>query len=157
MCNQKFQHRLALNEECFFKETVSEQKQICELLNIEYTHTIVELNLKQLHELYAKRFNSLNKIRKNLIAQRNKIYVHNDKNTNFNFEDVYRNQTISNEDADKLISFALDFSRYCIEILTGISKPETYVNINDWEATLMLVSIGHKYETLQINELLENE
>lgn len=157
LCNQKFQHRLVLNEECFFKEKVSEQKQICELLNIEYTHTIVELNLKQLHELYVKRFNSLNRIRNKLIVQRNKIYVHNDRNTNFNFEDIYRNQPINHEETGNLIDFALDFSRYCIESLTGISKPETYVNMNDWEATLMLVSIGHKYQTLHINELLENE
>lgn len=156
LCGNKLQYPLNSLEECYFKDEVSEQKRICEVYDIEHIITTLNLDLKEIHKLYTKRFNSLNKIRNNLVTQRNKIHIHNDKEINFNFEDIYQNQPISNEDADKLIGFALDFSRYCIEILTGVSKPETYVNMNDWEATLMLVNIGQKYQLTHIDEMLND-
>ncbi len=150
--NNKFQHQLKPNEECFFEEQVSEQKRVCKLRDIKYTHTMIDLNLEQLYELYVKKFNSLKHIRDNLIVQRNKIYVHNDKETNFEFDTIYQKKAINNIAIDKLIDYALDLSRYIIEILTGVLKADTYVNMNDWEATLMLVNIGHKYKMTHIDE-----
>ena len=157
LLNNKFQHQLKPNEECFFKEQVWEQKRICELLEVEYTYTIVDLNLEQLYDLYIKKFHSLNSIRDNLITQRNKIYVHNDKATNFKFEAIYQNQAINDTAIDKLIDYALDLSRYIIDILTGTLKADTYINMDDWEATLMLVKVGHKYQMNHMDEMLTEE
>lgn len=156
-CGNKFQHRLEPQEECFFKERVAEQRSICNALEIEYLFTEVELSFQELIDLYTKKLHSINPSIQNLINQRNKIYAHNDRSTNFNFENIHKKNPIIKADADKLIDIALDISCFCIEVLTGVSKARDYININDWESSLKMITIGQKYQDDYLKELCDEE
>ncbi len=144
-CGNHFQHRLKQDEECFFKKEVSEQRSICNILKIDYTHTTVELTFDEIVDLYTKRRRSIKPSIENLRIQRNKIYAHNDRQTNFDFKGIYEKNPINKKDADMLVDLALDVSCFCIEILTGVSKARSYTNINDWEASLNMITLGKKY------------
>lgn len=156
-CDNKFQHRLKPEEECLFKEQVAKQRSICNALKIDYVFTEVELSFQQLISFYVKKLHSINPSIQNLINQRNKIYAHNDRNTNFNFEDIYKKNPIKKVDADKLIDTALDISCFCIEVLTGVAKARDYININDWESSLKMITIGQKYQDNCLKELCDEE
>jgi len=107
----------------------------------------VELSFEELIDFHTKKFHSIKPSVDNLIKQRNKIYAHNDRNTNFKFDDIYKESPIKKDDANKLIYTALDISCFCIEILTGVSKARDYINISDWEASLKMIKIGIQYQS----------
>ncbi len=140
--NETFKYRVPLEEECFFVEKVNHSKNRCKSMNIPYYHTTVYMSISEHIELFTKKFNALKPIIKNLIIQRNKLYAHNDKTTNFNSSGVYKQFPIDEDDVNKLINYSLDFSIFCIELLTGVSKAKNSINIEDWERTLDYVRIG---------------
>ena len=151
-CGSKFQHRLKPEEECFFKKEVAETHSICEALGVDYIFTEVALSFEDLIVFYTKKLHSINPSIKKLINQRNKIYAHNDRNTNFEFEAIHKASPIKKEDAEALIETALDISCFCIEILTGVSKARDYININDWEASLKMIQIGVQFQDKYLEE-----
>ena len=61
----------------------------------------------------------------------------------------------------ELIDFALDVSIFAIAYFTGVSRPKSYLNIDDWESTLNLVKIGLKYRDYDfeknIDKFFENK
>ena len=154
LCGNHFQHRLKQDEECFFKKEVSEQRGICNALKIDYIHTTVELSFEEIIDLYIKKLCSIKPSIANLRVQRNKIYAHNDRQTNFDFKSIHEKNPINKNDADVLIDLALDISCLCVEILTGVSKARSYTNIDDWEASLKMITIGGKYREAYLEELL---
>ena len=154
LCGNHFQHRLKQDEECFFKKEVSKQRGIGNALNIDYIHTTVELTFDEIIDLYVKKLSSIKPSIENLRIQRNKIYAHNDRQTNFDFRSIYEKNPINKKDADVLIDLALDISCLCVEILTGVSKARSYTNIDDWEASLKMITIGEKYRDAYLEELL---
>ena len=106
---------------------------------------------------YTKKLHSINPSIKNLINQRNKIYAHNDRNTNFEFEAIHKASPIKKEDAEALIETALDISCFCTEILTGVSKARDYININDWAASLEMIKIGAQYQDTYLESISEQD
>jgi hypothetical protein len=123
-------------------------------LKIDYIHTTVELSFEEIVDLYIKKLCSIKPSIENLRVQRNKIYAHNDRQTNFDFKSIYEKNPINQNDADALIDLALDISCLCVEILTGVSKARSYTNIDDWEASLKMITIGEKYRDTDLEELL---
>lgn len=154
-CGKNFQRPLSSYEEPFFPKEVAETKHILALFGHSYNHTMVELSLEETFSLYQKWFKSLQdrRIIKNLIEQRSKIHAHNDKATNFDYASVWAEYPLTENDVEELLAFAADYLRFCIGILTGIDKAVEYVNIDDWEATLILVREGQKYLDRQFQEL----
>ena len=67
---------------------------------------------------------------------------------------IYEKNHINKNDADALINLALDIGYLCVEILTGVSKARSYINIDDWEALLKMIMIGEKYRDAYLEELL---
>ena len=154
LCGNRFQHRLKQDEECFFKKEVSEQHSTCNVLKIDYIHTTVALTFDEIIDLYVKKLSSIKPSIENLRIQRNKIYAHNDRQTNFDFKSIYEKNPINKKDADVLIDLALDISCLCVEILTGVSKARSYTNIDDWEASLKMIQIGEQYQDAYLKELI---
>ena len=154
LCGNRFQHRLKQDEECFYKKEVSEQRDICNILKIDYVHTTVNITFDEIVELYIKKLCSIKPSIENLRIQRNKIYAHNDRQTNFDFKSIYEKNPINKKDADVLIDLALDISCLCVEILTGVSKARSYTNIDDWEASLKMIQIGEQYQDAYLKELI---
>ena len=140
----RFQHTLSIYEEQFFEQEVAEKKSICKTLGYEYSTTTVDLSFDEMVDLYNKRFKDMQKkdIIKNLMTQRSRIYAHNDKKTNFDFDSVWEQSPLKESDLCELIDFATEYLRFYIEVLTGISKAATYVNIEDWKLTLEMVRDG---------------
>ena len=153
LSGHKFQHRLKPEEECFYKNEVSEKHSICNTLKIDYTFTEVDLSYDELLLFYTKKLHSINPSVQNLINQRNKVFAHNDRVTNFQFDKIYERSPIKKDDAIALITVALDVSCFCIEILTGTSKAREYSNINDWESSLEMIKLGAKYDDMDLQEL----
>lgn len=146
-------HLLNRNEEQFYVDEVKFQKGVCEKYSFEYTGTTVELTVEKLLELYGKRLKSLKDTVNNLKLQRNKIYAHNDKEIDFNIENILNRYPIAEEDVDNLLSFILDFSSFCIELFTGISKTYDLVGINDLEITLDLIREAKIYQETELERL----
>ena len=75
-------HTLRECEKCYFKEKGEREKAILKHFsdsNISLTHEItIEVSIVELLDMYHKRFASIQTICKKLIAQRNKIYAHNE-------------------------------------------------------------------------------
>ena len=144
-----YQHSLKPAEECFFKDEVQVQRDIYKIFDTSSADTAsvtVELTFKQFLELYKKRYSSLSKKRENMSEQRNKIYAHNDKKGIFNQEEVLEKNPLFYTDMQELIEFALDAAGLIVGALTGVCKARSYVNIDDWEGTLMLARLGLKYQ-----------
>ena len=55
-------------------------------------------------------------------------------------------------DVQELIDFALDVTRLIIGCLTGICKPDKYVNIEDWKNTLRTAELGLQYQNYDIEQ-----
>lgn len=142
--NNKFHKILNIYEEPFFKKDVEDTKRICEMMEVKYCKTTVDLSLDEVMQLFDKRFKALQDrgVIKNLMKQRSKIHAHNDKIVNFDFDSIWKEFPLSELDVCELIDFAADFLQFCIEILTGVHKVVDYVNIDDWRATLEIVRAG---------------
>lgn len=157
--HHRFQHQLRPVEEPFYQKQVEDQKKLLEIFGYEYTHTTVDFELSEMHDLFQKRFQDLQDrdIISNLINRRNTIYAHNDRKTNFDFDKVSDDYPLTMGDIDLLIDFAMDFLVFYIEILSGTYKAVEYINIDDWANTLQMVRIGMKYEEAYIEEQLNEE
>lgn len=90
-----------------------------------------------------------------MLKQRNKTYAHNDKKSLDNIEKVISEFAINGNDIDSFISFALEFCKFIIVLLTGVNKADKPVNINDWEGTLNLVRLGYKYKDIEIAQSMK--
>lgn len=111
-----------------------------------------KFDCKSKFEFFKYKINNLEDVLINLKKQRNKIYVHNDK---INFKDVdefINNNPVKYKDIEKLISFALEVTRYIISIMTDINKPTEYLDIDDWENTLRMVEVSEKYIGLELKK-----
>ena len=157
--NQKFQHQLKPVEEALFPKEVQAQKDILAIFGWEYTHTRVDLTLPEMNDLFQRRFAALQEkgIVRNLINRRKKMFVHNDKKTNFDYVRIAKENPLFVEEIDMLIEFAIDCLQFYIQILSGTFKAASYCNIDDWENTLQMVRIGMKYQETYMQELLEQE
>lgn len=145
----KFAHPLNLEEEVYFPKEVNQVKNLCNNAGVKYTHTTVYVDLHDIVSLYAKRFRVLKKANKNLVQRRNKIGVHNDAKTSFDYKKINEEFPLSDNEIDKLVEFAIEFLQFCVEILTGVHKVPEYLNINDWGLTLSLVREGMEYRKIQ--------
>lgn len=143
-------HLLNKTEEQFYVDEVETKKGICKKYNFEYTGTTVELTVEKMLDLYGKRLKTLKDAIKNLKLQRNKVYAHNDKEIDFNVENIFNEYPIVKEDVDNLLSFALDFSSFCIELFTGISKTYELIGINDLKITLDLIREAKIHQDMEL-------
>lgn len=143
------------SEECFFREEVKSQREIFKLLDYSNSDTMpvqVELKFSEFLELHKKRFRSLSKKRERIRVQRNKIYAHNDEKCILNEEKVWEKYPITYSDTEELIVFALDCTRLILGALTNVDRAEKYVNIDDWEGTLMIARLGLKYRDYDLQQ-----
>ena len=127
----------------------------------ETTGIIINITYSGLLELYGKRLRSLSKEITNIRLQRNKIYAHKDKDCILSDIKIWESYQISYLNMKELIDFALDVSIFAIAYFTGVSRPKSYLNIDDWESTLNLVKIGLKYRDYDfeknIDKFFENK
>ena len=142
-CHREFSmvknRKLSPEEECFYPKEVEATKFKCTSLGIPYEYTIANISDCDILKMYKKRLHSLIKVRNNLTQQRNKIFVHNDKITNFDYSELNKNNSINWSDIEALINFAFEFCQYYIALLTGVVKSKLAVNTNDLEKTLEIV------------------
>lgn len=156
-----FEVTLSTNEEVFFPEKMKEYERYQKIANIlipeiddrSNSKKRLELSREELFEYFQKKYSRLNHICENLRMQRNNVYAHINSKTNFDYQSVYEKYPINKEDVEQLISFALDFSRLCIELLTGVIKPDLPCNIDDLRSLLHFARIGIQYEDLYWKEL----
>lgn len=134
-------HTLRECEKCYYKERVRQEEGIANLFDLP-PNINIEVKINELVGMYQKRFASLNKERKNLITQRNKIYAHNDRETNFEFNDIYAKNPLFYNDIEKLLEFAEDFTSFCYEYLSGNYAMQKFSNIDDLESTLLYARKG---------------
>lgn len=140
-----YQHNLKKEEEVYFKEYVESQRLLYGIFMDEDVSKLPvqkDFTFPELLELYQKRFCSLSKKVKNLRGQRNKLYAHNDEKIVFDEEGVLKKYPISFPDVKDLIQFALDITRMILGILTDVSEPELYSNIDDFEFLLKYARVG---------------
>lgn len=145
-----YQHIVAADEEEFFSLEIEKQQPINALLGMPDYPITVNLDADKYFELFEWKYGKIEPVIQNLLKQRNKIYAHNDKKSIGNIEDVIRKFPINRDDIFRLISFATEFCRFVLALLTGIYHAEKPVNINDWEATLKLVRLGNMYRDVEI-------
>lgn len=149
------QHTVKQNEEWYFKDEVKKQKKFAEALGLQETPVVVGLTIEQYFDFYDKKFCSLSSIIENLRIQRNKIYVHNDRESIFDIDAVIKTNPLNMADIRILIEYALEVSRFLLGRLTRILKPDKYGNIDDWGNTLWLVQIGEKYRDTEIKSRMQ--
>lgn len=134
-------HTLRECEKCYFKERVQQEETITNLFGLS-SNISIEVTINEFVEMYKKRFSSLRKERKNLVTQRNKIYAHNDRETNFDFRDIYAKNPLFYNDIEKLLEFSEDFTAFCYEYLSGNYAMQKFSNIDDLESTLLYARKG---------------
>lgn len=140
-----YQHHLKKEEEVYFKEYVESQRLLYGIFTDEDVSKIPvqkDFTFPELLDLYQKRFCSLSKKVKNLRMQRNKLYAHNDEKIVFDETGILQKYPISFPDVKELIQFALDITRMILGILTDVSNPELYSNIDDFEFLLKYARVG---------------
>ena len=139
-------HTLRECEKCYFKEKVKKEEAFLNLFSNTTGNQLngitIEVTIEELFDMYHKRFASIQTVCKNLIEQRNKIYAHNDKNVNFDFDTVYQKSPLSTRDVDILLDFAEDYTAFCYEYLSGNYASLGFKNIDDWENTLVFTKKG---------------
>ena len=139
-------HALRECEKCYFKERVKKEESLLRLFSDANGKPLqdvtIEVTIEELHDMYHKRFASIQTICKNLREQRNKIYAHNDRDVNFNLENFYRESPLSYQDIDILMEFAEDYTAFCYEYLSGNYAALEFKNIDDWENTLVYAKKG---------------
>ncbi|RKM56305.1 hypothetical protein D6853_05785 [Butyrivibrio sp. X503] len=140
-----YQHYLKKEEEVFYKEYVELQRRLFSFFSDGDVSDILvqkDFTFPELLELYQKRFNSLSKKKKNLRKQRNNLYAHNGDEIIFNDAVIIEKYPISFSDIKDLIQFALDITRMILGILTNVSRPEIYSNIEEFEFLLKYARVG---------------
>ena len=152
---KSFQYVLGQKEEVFYEDEVKRQRSLFKDLEVpdwESTKIIINITYSGLLELYGKRLKSLRKKIENIRLQRNKIYAHKDKDCILSDVKIWESKPISYLEMQELIDFALDVSIFAIAYFTGVSRPKSYLNIDDWESTLNLVKIGLKYRDYDLEK-----
>lgn len=150
-----YQHHLKPSEECFFEKEVKIQREIFKLFENPDAGEIpisIDLTFPELLKLHQKYFCSLSKKQENIRVQRNKMYAHNDEGYILGEERIWENNPITYPDIQELIAFALNCTRLILGSLTNVSRAETYVNIDDWEGTLMFTQLGLKYKDYDLEQ-----
>lgn len=75
---------------------------------------------------------------------RNKIYAHNDFLDEKHEVNLISEYPVTLLEINKLIDFALDYSTTIIALITGLIRPITPVNINDFEGLMQYILEGHE-------------
>ncbi len=104
---------------------------------------VVELTIAELFQYYQYKLSSISSL-ENLRKQRNLYYAHLSKD--YDFERVTRENPISEQDIEQIISFSIEFCRTVIILLTGIVRAIEPVNIDDLENTLKMVQLGTDHQ-----------
>lgn len=146
-------YKLQSDEEWLLPNEVTEQKKICQEMNLDYEGTSINVTIEQLIEIYFKKHSSLSRTLRNLRELRNKRYAHNDYLYNFDYERIFQHAPLYKEDIEKLIHYALDFCGYVVSALSGKVLASLPINISDWFATLELARIGILYQDKYLDEM----
>ncbi len=154
-----FQRRLTPEEEAVWRKTSTEQQQkiadsqrkILSIFSAENEENIsvsLDLSFEEFLDLNNILLNSMSKKLENIRIQRNKIYAHNDRNT----EKAEHDHMVFYQDIERLIDFAFDFVELILSIFTDEPLSRTYSNIGDWENTLEFTSLGLEYQHIKNEE-----
>ena len=146
-------YQVSNDEEWLFPKEVSEQKRICQELNLNYVDTRVNITINQFFEIYSKKYATLSKSLRSLRELRNKRYAHNDCNYNFDYELLFQNAPLYSDDIEKLIHYALDFCGYVVAALSGKVLASLPINVSDWYSTLELARIGILHHDKHLDKL----
>ena len=136
------------DDTCFFADKIEKSKNTCQRLGIPYTQATLQLSLDEYFDFVSQKKESLSSIRQSLRNLRNKVFAHNDKLINFDYNEVLKNNGLDCKQVENLIKFALDFSGFCYTSLTSECIAENYLDIDDWNQTLYYSELGQKYENL---------
>jgi hypothetical protein len=128
----------------YFKNDINKHHEICDLLKRDRTYPVVELGYKEYYEYLLKQLCAIKKSRKKLREQRNNALAHNGEDYKFDLKTLNEKFPIVKKDVDSLIKYALELTTFVVENLTGVSKPETSIDIDDWNRTLELVREGQR-------------
>ena len=147
-------HRVSDYDKWYFKKDIDKYHEICDLLKQDRTYPIVEMSYNQYYEYLSKQLCAVKKSRDKLRVQRNNALAHNGETYNFDLKTLNEKFPIVKEDVDKLIKYALELTIFVVEKLTGVSKPETSIDIDDWNRTLELVREGQRTIDKECDEVL---
>lgn len=155
-CKIRYQHHLEKEEEVFYKERVSSERQMLAIFNCPDAENVsirVDLTFPELLELYKKRFHSYRKHIESIRIQRNKIFAHNDMEVLINDETIQKKHPVLNKDIDEMIHFALTCTSDILSIIKGeIQYDLRWPRLDDLENTLVLTRIGIKYHEYELKE-----
>ena len=154
MSEEPIKHSVSDFDSWCFKHDIDKHYEICDLLKLNRTYPIVEMSYKQYYEYLSKQLCAVKKSRKNLREQRNNALAHNGEDYNFDLKTLNEKFPIVKKDVDNLIKYALELTTFVIENLTGVSKPETSIDIDDWNRTLELVREGQRAIDKECDEVL---
>lgn len=145
ICDNTITHVVCEFDKWYFKNEVDKLNRMCESLNLKSRYPTVEMKYSDYYEYLKKQFKSISKSNDKLREQRNNFLAHNGEGYNFNFKKLNIDFPVNKNDIDKLLEYAFTITTFVIEVLTGVSKPRTSVDINDWKKTLKLVHEGRDY------------
>lgn len=147
--NKAYAHRVKEYERCYFADKVQAQEELkrvfAPVFGVSY-EVIIEVTAAEMFGMYQKRFSALGAKIKKLIVQRNKMYAHNDKEVDFDFEALEKQNRLFFDDIIELIELAMDLSSFCYELLTGKKRIIRPSQVDDWIDTIRLVKIGLESE-----------
>lgn len=148
-----FSRHIKEDEKRFFQRETELSEFLAGMLGMENEGVYVEFpDLKAYLEFYRKKYSSINVFRENLRKQRNDIYAHNSKNVNFQYDLLRKKYPVDCDTIESLIDFALDFTVFCITLLSDVTKPRLPIDIDDLENLLQLARIGMEYEDQYYHE-----
>ncbi len=150
--NLLINHTIKEDEEFFFEKEIEASKATCERLGIPYFRTTLQLSLDEYFTLISKKKQSLSRVIKSLRDLRNKVFAHNDKVINFDYDKIFEKNGLKHKMVEALIELAMEFSGFCYTCLTDKCKADSYLNIDDWNQTLYYVELGQIYRNKRIEE-----
>ena len=147
-------HRVNDYDAWYFKNDIDKYHEICDLLKQDRTYPIVDMSYEEYYEYLLKQLCAVKKSRNKLREQRNNALAHNGEDYKFDLKTLNEKFPIVKKDVDSLIKYALELTTFIIENLTGVSKPETSIDIDDWNRTLELVREGQRAIDKECDEVL---
>lgn len=143
---------VSTDEKDFFKNEIDNLSELESLIINGDNPLRVEMTIDRYFQLFYWKYDNLKTKIDYLIKQRNKVYAHNDEDKLFIIDEIIDKYPLHYNDAESLISYALEVISFTIAMLTGVNIAELPNNIDDWTYTLDLVGDGLKYQKEKFEE-----
>ena len=140
--DESYSITLSEDEKNAFKTEVDSQDALFNILAVENNNRrySVNVNKSELISTFCKKYTIIEGILEKLRIQRNNIVVHNSGDIEFNEEKMAKIELIDVQDAEKIISYVLEFTQ---TVMYAISKEYLYVKYSNSDDIEFLMKMLH--------------